>query len=401
MQTRHLTQRTRRPSGRPLFRPAIAALACGLVLGLPPGCSEPDDATGSPGSPETSPPQTSSESPTPSASGSPTEAGTEVVPRVAGTVATDLTTPWGIAVLPNGDALVAERDTGRIKRVSAGGRVTTVGTVPGVEPRGEAGLLGLAVAPTFAQDRLVYAYYTARDENRIVRMRYDGSRLGPPRTVLDGIPAGFIHNGGRMVFGPDGYLYVGTGEAGNQPLSQDRDSLGGKILRITPDGRPAPGNPFGDSPVWSYGHRNVQGLAFDPEGRLWASEFGQDRWDEVNLIRPGKNYGWPEVEGIAREPGFVDPIAQWRTDDASPSGLAYADGALWMAGLRGERLWRIAISRDQMVGKPQAFFTGDFGRLRTVVAAPGGGLWLSTSNTDGRGDPREGDDRILHLRLAR
>ena len=323
------------------------------------------------------------------------------MPRIAGTVTTDLTSPWGLAFLPDGSALVAERDTGEIKRVVRGGSTTTVGTVRGVEPGGEGGLLGLAVAPTYASDQLVYAYYTSDEDNRIVRMRLEGSRLGPQRVVLDGIPSAGVHNGGRLLFGPDGHLYAGTGEASDQPLAQDRDSLGGKILRITPAGAPAPGNPFPGSPVWSYGHRNVQGLAFDSGGRLWASEFGQDTWDEINLIRKGGNYGWPEVEGIAREDGFVDPLAQWRTSEASPSGLAYADGALWMASLRGERLWRIQLNGTRLAGKPRAFFTDDLGRLRTVARAPGGDLWLSTSNTDGRGDPRDGDDRILRLQLSR
>ena len=323
-----------------------------------------------------------------------------MTPRIAGTVATDLTSPWGLAFLPDGSALVAERDTARIKRIGKDGAVSTVGTVPGVRARGEGGLLGLAVARTFSSDHLLYAYFTAGTDNRIVRMRYSDSGLARPHTILDGIPAAFIHNGGRLLFGPDGYLYVGTGDP-DRTHAQDRDSLGGKILRITPSGAPAPGNPFPDSPVWSYGHRNVQGLAFDPGGRLWASEFGQDTWDELNLIKKGHNYGWPRVEGIGHRAGYTDPLAVWHTDDASPSGLAYASGSLWMAGLHGERLWQIPIAGTHVASRPTAFFTGDLGRLRTVAAAPGGGIWLSTSNTDGRGNPRRGDDRILRLRLTR
>ena len=385
---------------------AIIITVTVAVLGLSAGCAEDSPTVQSPGpdtpddSPSATTPTPSDEETDPTAPSSPSGPKAPPTPRVAATVASNLTSPWGLAYLPDGSALVAERDTAEIKRVVPGGSTTTVGTVPDVEPRGEGGLLGLAVAPTFESDRFVYAYYTAAEDNRIVRMPYKNSRLGSPEVVLDGIVAAFIHNGGRMVFGPDGYLYVGTGDP-DGVHAQDRDSLGGKILRITPDGSPAPGNPFEGSPIWSYGHRNVQGLAFDPDGRLWASEFGQNTWDELNLIRKGGNYGWPEVEGIEHERGFIDPVRQWHTEDASPSGLAYADGALWMAGLRGERLWRIQIRDGRAVGTPRAFFSGDFGRLRTVARAPGGGLWLVTSETDTRGSPNPGDDRVLRLRLTR
>jgi glucose/arabinose dehydrogenase len=322
-------------------------------------------------------------------------------PRIAGTVASEFTSPWGVAFLPDRTALVSERDTGRIKRVSAGGSVSTVGTVPGVDPGGEGGLMGLAVAADFTEAPYVYAYFTAADDNRIVRMPYEGGRLGEPDVLVTGIPKAGVHNGGRLVFGPDGMLYAGTGEAGDRPLSQDRGSLGGKILRMTPQGRAPGDNPFRGSLVYSLGHRNVQGLAFDPQGRLWASEFGQNTWDELNLIRPGRNYGWPEVEGRGGPSRYEQPVAQWSTDDASPSGIAVAGGSVWMAGLRGARLWRIPIeSANASVGSPADFLTGEYGRLRTVQVAPDGSLWLTTSNTDGRGSPRRGDDRILRLVLS-
>lgn len=208
-----------------------------------------------------------------------------------------------------------------------------------------------------------------------------------------------IHNGGRIAFGPDKMLYAGTGESGDTGLSQDRKSLGGKILRMTPDGEPAPGNPFPGSPVYSYGHRNVQGLAWDDKQRLFASEFGQDTWDELNAIKPGDNYGWPEAEGKGGGSGFHDPVAQWSTDEASPSGIAYAEGSVWMAGLRGERLWRIPLKGTAAAADPQAFLEGEYGRLRTVAPAGGDKLWLVTSNTDGRGDAKGGDDRILELEV--
>ncbi|UQA92961.1 PQQ-dependent sugar dehydrogenase [Streptomyces halobius] len=329
--------------------------------------------------------------------------------KVTDTLTTGLKSPWGVAPLPGGDLLVASRDTGDIVRVAADGKKTLLGSVPGVEPGGEGGLLGLAVSADFGADHLVYAYFTTATDNRIARMIYEekrpqGIQLGQPDTILKGIPKGQIHNGGRIAFGPDKMLYAGTGETGDTGLSQDKESLGGKILRMTPEGEPAHGNPSADSVVYDYGHRNVQGLAWDGEKRLWASEFGQDRWDELNLIEPGKNYGWPEVEGKAEGDaagsGFVDPVAQWKTAEASPSGLAYAKGSLWMAGLRGERLWRIALNGTKPAGAPQAFLKGEYGRLRTVVPTGDGGLWLVTSNTDGRGDVRKGDDRILRLKVS-
>ncbi|MER7538041.1 PQQ-dependent sugar dehydrogenase [Streptomyces sp. NPDC097704] len=317
---------------------------------------------------------------------------------VAGTLTEGLKSPWGLAELPGGDLLVSSRDERTITRVDGRtGAKTLLGTVPGVVPGGEGGLLGLAV-----RDGRVYAYMTTSSDNRIVRMRYGGGkgdRLGPPEPVLTGIPKGFVHNGGRIAFGPDGMLYAGTGETGRKGLAQDRSSLGGKILRMTPEGGPAPGNPFPGSVVYSYGHRNVQGLAWDPRGRLWASEFGQDTWDELNLIEPGRNYGWPVVEGRAGRAGFVDPVAQWPTSEASPSGIAYARGAIWLAALRGERLWRVPLSGAERSGEPEAFLKGGYGRLRTVLAAGGDRLWLVTSETDTRGTPGPGDDRILRLEV--
>ena len=315
-------------------------------------------------------------------------------PHVVRTLATGLLAPWGVTFLPNGSALVGERDTTRVLSISHG-RVRPVGTVAGVHPQGEAGLLGLAASPHFARNRLVFAYLTTAQDNRVVTMRYDGRRLGPPRPVLTGIPNGFVHDGGRLLFAPDGTLFVSTGETGQGRLAQDRSSLGGKILRITPAGRPAPGNPWKGSRVWTLGHRNVQGLAFDGVGRLWATEFGQNTWDELNRIQKGRNYGWPLEEGRGSNPAYRNPYVQWRTADASPSGLAYLDGSLWAGALRGGRLWRVPVRRDGTTGRPRDFFVGAYGRLRTVVAAPGGNLWVTTSNRDGRGDPAPQDDRIL------
>jgi glucose/arabinose dehydrogenase len=318
-------------------------------------------------------------------------------PRVVATIARGLAAPWGIAFLPDGSALVSERDTGRVVRVGDG-PVREVGRVESTTARGEAGLLGLAVSPSYDEDRLVFAYVSTVEDNRVVRMEYDGRRLGEPEPVLTGIPNGFIHDGGRLLFDDDGNLFVSTGETGEPELAQDPGSLGGKILRITPDGEPAPGNPVEGSPVWSMGHRNVQGLAFDDTGRLWATEFGQSTWDELNLIEQRRNYGWPLVEGRGDLDEYRNPFVTWRTDDASPSGLAFLDGSLWAGALRGERLWQVPVT-DDGTGEPRGWFVGDYGRIRTVVTAPNGNLWVTTSNRDGRGDPAEDDDRILEVAL--
>ncbi|MET9484100.1 PQQ-dependent sugar dehydrogenase [Streptomyces sp. NPDC006638] len=326
--------------------------------------------------------------------------------KVARTLTEGLKSPWGLAALPDGDLLVSSRDEGTITRVAEdSGKQTKVGSVPGVSPDGEGGLLGIALSPSYASDHLVYAYFTTESDNRVARMRYDdtrpaGEQLGAPDTVLRSIPKGTIHNGGRIAFGPDKMLYAGTGETGETGLAQDMKSLAGKILRMTPDGDPAPGNPVPDSLVYSPGHRNVQGLAWDSRNRLWAAEFGQNTWDELNLIEPGKNYGWPDVEGKAGRAGFTDPVVQWPTSEASPSGIAYARGSIWMAGLRGERLWRVPLDGRESAAAPQAFFEGQYGRLRTVLAVGGGKVWLVTSETDTRGTPRPGDDKILQLEVS-
>ena len=257
-------------------------------LGSQPPTPQPTTRTGEPSSPDVEPT---------------TEISGPGRPRVVGTVARGLAAPWGITFLPDGTALVGERDTTRVLALpSPGGSPRVVGQVPIAAPQGEAGLLGLAASPGFQQDRLVYAYVSTAEDNRVVSMRYADGRLGAPRPVLTGIPNGFIHDGGRLLFADDGNLLVSTGETGEEQLAQDRDSLAGKILRITPDGDPAPGNPVSGSPVWTMGHRNVQGLAFDDRGRLWASEFGQDTWDELNRIDEGRNYGWPLHEGRAPVP---------------------------------------------------------------------------------------------------
>ncbi len=320
-----------------------------------------------------------------------TQGGAAAGPRA---IVTGLATPWSIAFLPGGDALVSERDKARILRVTPGGHKRVVMKVPGVAPGGEGGLLGLAVSPHYRRDRLVYAYFTSATDNRIVRFRLGGK----PHAVLTGLRKGFIHNGGRIAFGPDGKLYAGVGETGNGSYAQDRSSQNGKILRMNPNGSVPRDNPFSRSRVWTYGHRNVQGLAWDRSGRLWESELGQDTFDEVNLIRKGRNYGWPVVEGRGSTHGgrFTNPKVTWHTAEASPSGAAIARGTLYIGALRGERLLRVRLTGTH-ARKLSPLLVGRHGRIRAVVRAPDGSIWVSTSNRDGRGSPRPGDDRILRL----
>ena len=348
---------------------------------------------------ESPPPETTAQAePTPSPGGSSGAGGStsSARPEVIDTIASGLEVPWGIAFLPDRSALVTERDSGRVLQIT-GKSVREVGRVEEARPNNEAGLLGVAVSPSFATDRQVFFYASTDEDNRVLRTTLRDGRLGTLTPILTGIPLGSNHDGGRMIFGPDKMLYVSTGEAGQPDLAQDRDSLGGKILRITPDGKPAAGNPDRSSPVWTWGHRNVQGLAFDDGGNLWASEFGQNTFDELNLIEKGRNYGWPQVEGKGDEPGLQDPQVTWATDDASPSGLAFLDGRLWLGALKGERLWRVDVD-GRRASDEKGFLVGDYGRVRTVVAAPDGNLWVTTSNRDGRGEPSAEDDRILLVR---
>ncbi len=322
-------------------------------------------------------------SPAPSTSGT-------AAPATPAVLATGLDAPWSIA-FRDGVPLVSERDSGRILELNAEGSSREVGVIADAAGSGEGGLLGIAV-----QDGVLFTYLTAGRENRIERRDLTGTAgalaLGPAETVLDGIPAGRVHNGGRIAFGPDGMLYATTGDAGDRESAQDRDSLSGKILRMTADGAAPGDNPFPGSLVYSYGHRNPQGIAWDPDGVLYASEFGQDTWDELNVIEPGGNYGWPEVEGIAGEAGFIDPVQQWTPEDASPSGIAVANGSVYIANLRGERLRRVPLQEPAGAAE-----SGGYGRLRDVVEAPDGSLWVLTNNTDGRGKPGPDDDRILRL----
>jgi glucose/arabinose dehydrogenase len=334
-----------------------------------------------------------------------TRAGHDPVGQVT-PITTDTDVPWGLAFLPDGSALMNERDTHNVVRVSAGGQKTVVATIPDVAGTdGEGGLLGLELSPYFALDHWVYLFHTTATDNRIVRIPYLNGTLdlSHEQVLLSGIARNKFHNGGRLRFGPDGKLYASTGDAQNGANAQNLNSLNGKILRLNPDGTVPADNPFPGKYVWSYGHRNVEGLAFDAQGRLWEAELGNSIMDELNLIRKGGNYGWPACEGTAgscADPTFVAPVQTWPVADASPSGLAVVRGTLYMAALRGTQLWRMRITGTGTT-PPRAYFTGTYGRIRTVEPAPDGGLWLTTSNGGDKDSiPNNSNNVLLHLALG-
>ena len=378
---------------RPLFKPrrsfvVIAAVASLSLLGC--GSADPTP-TQSPGPITQSPPPTT----TPTGTPPPT-------PPVIGErseLSQGLEAPWSIAFA--GEApLISQRDNGVIRERLSDGSLRDVGTVPGVQHGGEGGLLGIATDPADDSSSHLYVYSTAPDGNRVQRFTLEGNEgelsLGSSETLLANLPAGWSHNGGRLAFGPDGHLYVSVGDAGDTAHSQNIDSLAGKILRIRQDGSVPADNPFEGSPVWSYGHRNVQGMTWDDKGVMYASEFGQDTWDELNIIEAGKNYGWPTVEGAANQDGFVDPVQQWTPADASPSGIAHVRGTLFIANLRGMSIRTVEIDD---LGSSETLYRDEVGRIRDVVAAPDGSVWFLSNNTDGRITPNEGDDRIFRVQL--
>jgi glucose/arabinose dehydrogenase len=321
------------------------------------------------------------------------------------TTETDL--PWGLVTLPDGAILYSRRDARDVVRLdpSTGSR-TVIGAVPGVSGTdGEGGLLGLAVSPAFTTDRWLYIMHTSPTDNRIVRIKIVNDRLdtGTAQTLLTGIGRNKYHNGGRLRFGPDGKLYASTGDAQNGNYAQDRNNLAGKILRLNPDGSVPADNPFGNH-VWSYGHRNPQGLAFDSQGRLWEQEFGNSVMDETNLITKGGNYGWPACEGTSGAcgtSGFIVPKRTYPTAEGSCSGIAIVRDVLYIACQRGTRMYRAVISGSSLTDV-STHFNGTYGRLRTVEPAPGGGLWLTTSNA-GDKDSIAGNsnEKILAVGLGR
>ena len=335
------------------------------------------------------------------------------------TVTAGLTAPWDLAWGPDGSIWVTERG-GSISRVdTASGKVTQIGQVNTVQIS-ESGLMGMAFHPDFTSQPYVYVVYSYESgegiRNRLVRMAYDGAMLGGEVILLDDVPGANIHNGSRLAVGPDGFLYMTMGDAGNSSSAQDISSFAGKILRLTLNGSPAPGNPFG-SPVYSFGHRNPQGIVFQPgTGALYITEHGPSDNDEVNRVEKGRNYGWPEVRGfcdgdVANEEAFCDsndigePVAVW-TPTVAPSGADFYNsdlipgwkGSLLFTTLKGSALYRLTLSGDgSRTTAQEIHFRGQFGRLRDVLVGPRGEVYLATSNRDGRGNPAADDDRIIRI----
>ncbi len=343
----------------------------------------------------------------------------QFVPKPEGLSASDWVTgldiPWSLVFLPDGRALVSERP-GRIRLIDRG----TVAPDPvasfEVVQGGEGGLLGLALDPDYPKRPYLYAMMTVekggKHVDRVVRLRFDGTHAKFDGALVDDIPAGRFHDGGRITFGPDGMLYIGTGDSTHREIAQEKSSLGGKILRITPDGAPAPGNPFPDAPlVYTLGHRNVEGLAWEKQtDTMFESEHGPSgedglhAHDEINVIRKGANYGWPIVVGAPGRPGLTDPLIAWNDRTTPPSGIAFWHDRLYVATLGSDALVRVTLAHhgaEWKVATVERLFNDGtnsrYGRLRAAVVGPDGALYVLTSNRDGRGEPREGDDKILRI----
>lgn len=404
-----------------------AGISVVLLLGLLGGCTSDAPATPPPtatpaGIPQVTDPTDFSRGPV-----DPSAAGDQAVS--VGTVARHLDIPWGVTFLPDGSALVTERRTLRILRVGPGRAangtltVTPVAKISEATADNEGGLLGIAASPRYALDQTVFIYYTTPADNRIAKLKLDGR----PAPIVTGIPRGGIHDGGRLAFGPDGYLYASTGDASRTEAAQHLDSLGGKILRMTTDGKPPPGNPFRGSLVWSYGHRNPEGMDWDADGNLYVAEIGEAVWDELNIVKPGGNYGWPMVEGIGGNPKYIDPVVTWHPEVGVSADVAVLGSTAVITCLRGQRVYLVGLdgtgkqeagSRPAEGGgpdtpgirwrpgagvskRPVEALATRYGRLRTAIKAPDGSVWLTTSNRDGRNDkgPSTEDDRILRLTL--
>jgi len=320
-------------------------------------------------------------------------------------IAENLDTPWGIELLPDKSFLVTERP-GRVRLIDSKGylQANPVATFSSVREIGEGGLLGTALHPNFSANQYIYFYYTYSDNgsnvlNRVVRMTYQNNLLKDEQIIVDKIPGSLNHDGGRIKFGPDGFLYITTGDAENPSQAQDINALGGKILRVTDEGKPAPGNPFSNL-VYSYGHRNPEGLAWNSSGQLWETEHGRSGvlsgLDELNLIEAGKNYGWPIIQGNETRVGMETPkLNSGPSTTWAPAGAVFIRNSLFFGGLRGQTLYEAVINGNDINLKEH--LQSQFGRIRDVVSGPDGLLYISTSNRDGRGEPIASDDRIVRV----
>jgi glucose/arabinose dehydrogenase len=309
-------------------------------------------------------------------------------------LAENLHVPWAIDFLPNNTMIFTQRD-GHVSLLGQDGVVENIGKID-VTASGESGLLGIAVDPQFSQNKYIYVYYTSNTGNRVSRFVLDGKILNET-VLLDKIPSNTIHNGGRIKFGPDGMLYITTGDAGNSSSAQDTNSLSGKVLRMNKDGSVPSTNPFKNY-VYTYGNRDPQGLAWGSNGTLYESEHGESMNDEINILVSGGNYGWPLYQGNKTAPGFISPLVVYTNYTIAPSGIAFYNNKLYIAGLRGNQLRQISLSDNgsSYTGQ-QALFT-QLGRIREVVYH-NGFLYIATSNTDGRGIPQIGDDKIIRIKV--
>jgi aldose sugar dehydrogenase len=317
-------------------------------------------------------------------------------------IAEGLDTPWEIAFLPDQSILVTQRN-GEIRII---GKDNQSLKIQGVSEVGEGGLLGMALHPEFSDNQQIYFYYTYRNGgkllNKVESYKLVNNSLTEKKVIIENIPASSNHDGGRIAFGPDKFLYVTTGDADNSNSAQDMNSLSGKILRLKDDGTTPSDNPF-NNPTYSYGHRNPQGLAWDDSGQLWATEHGpsgsQTGNDELNLIEKGKNYGWPEIRGDQAKSGMQTPVVNSGSKSTwAPASLAYLNGVLYFGGLRSQILYAAKIKSDGRSVELATLLEKKYGRLRAVTVGPDGYLYISTSNRDGRGNPKTGDDKVIKYR---
>jgi glucose/arabinose dehydrogenase len=321
-------------------------------------------------------------------------------------VAKDMNIPWDIAFLPEGGMLVTERP-GQLVHIKSDGSKQSI-IIDNVQQSGESGLLGITLHPNFTQNKMLYLYITHAEgaglRNRVERYVFQNNVLSQKKTIISNIPGALYHDGGRMDFGPDGKLYITTGDATNEDIAQDKNSLGGKILRLNDDGTIPQDNPFGTA-VYSLGHRNPQGLAWDTAGNLWETEHGRSGalsgYDEINLITPGTNYGWPTIEGDERATDLTRPSLHSGSNATwAPASAVYWDGSLFFGGLRGEALYEAKLRGTTVVSLKKYFFK-EYGRIRTVRLGPDGMFYFTTSNRDNRGTIKTNDDKILKVNPAR
>lgn len=374
----------------------IALIA--VILGLM-GCQPSSDSSASP----VLSPVEGSASSLPTATVHDEDSSSSMAPEPVSVIAHNLTIPWSLAFLPTGDLLVTERP-GTLLRISNDDHISY--PIHGVHHRGEGGLLGVTLHPHFARTSWIYLYLTTNEDgnttNRVERYHLDGHQLTERTVILDDIPGSVYHDGGRLAFGPDGFLYITTGDAGNEQAAQDTTSLAGNILRINDDGSIPADNPFGNA-VYSYGHRNPQGLTWDNQGRLWSTEHGRSGvlsgYDELNRIEKGKNYGWPVIQGSETRTGMETPILHSGASDTwAPASAQHLNGSIFFGGLKGEALYEAILSSNtETPPQLKTHFKNTYGRIRDVVLGPDGALYLSTSNRDGRGKPSAEDDRIIRI----